>query len=600
MAYDENVPQDTNEVGSDIDQMRENFSLLGDLFEAIGITVDDSSFEFTANNVQEALDSLDNAENTDAIQDLVAAFISWGDKLSGSYDDSAGTLTVSTSALDQEEVDDFVASMVQAGNAITVSRDDASDQITISVDESAISHDNISDVQPNQHEDTALYDSNGNKVAEVDADGNIDVLRNSIDTVSTLTATTVDADNIILSGEYGARWDRSNSSPSLTRLGSAQGLGISDQSITNGTKKVSDFDNIWPWAGMKRCNLADDGTVNAFYGDADYAEDGSNGQVMVRIPKFYYYHPRNGNIDDFWISPKPKPNYEIHPDFVRGGEIKDFIYVGAYEATIYDSSAGSYVGDGITYDYSNDIMASVADLQPISGNSNHLDILEARQLASNRGSGWAQHDFFNMTAWQLLAVVEYANFNFQSVLSEGITNLDSGSGNHSQNTGHTSSLGNSSGEVVISTLENGATGATETYACSYRGIENPYGNLWNFTDGFFVKDDGYYIESDPSNWNSDGAGYTHIPTTPINSDGYIDDIDYLTELDYQFFASSTGGSSSTYLCDYQWSHDSGETNILLLGGRWSRGSKAGLFCSHLALGVGRSYRAFGSRLEFVG
>ena len=203
MAYDENVPQDTNEVGSDIDQMRENFSLLGDLFEAIGITVDDSSFEFTANNVQEALDSLDNAENTDAIQDLVAAFISWGDKLSGSYDDSAGTLTVSTSALDQEEVDDFVASMVQAGNAISISRDDASDQITISVDESAISHDNISDVspsdhhdkttsseidhanvsnvQPNQHEDTALYDSNGNKVAEVDADGNIDVLGNSID-----------------------------------------------------------------------------------------------------------------------------------------------------------------------------------------------------------------------------------------------------------------------------------------------------------------------------------------------------------------------------------------------------------------------------------
>ena len=49
-----------------------------------------------------------------------------------------------------------------------------------------------------------------------------------------------------------------------------------------------DFDNISPWKGMKRCNLADDGTVNAYYGDVGYIEDGSNGQVMVEIPKFYY------------------------------------------------------------------------------------------------------------------------------------------------------------------------------------------------------------------------------------------------------------------------------------------------------------------------
>ncbi|MCF8012668.1 MAG: hypothetical protein K9L56_15475, partial [Clostridiales bacterium] len=227
------------------------------------------------------------------------------------------------------------------------------------------------------------------------------------------------------------------------------------------------------------------------------------------------------------------------------------------------------------------------------------DILEARQLASNRGSGWAQNDFFNMTAWQLLAVVEYASFDFQSVLSEGITNLDWGDNNHSQNTGHTSSLGNSSGEVVISTLENGAAGDDETYACSYRGIENPYGNIRSFTDGVYIKDDGYYIESDPSNWNSDGAGYTHIPTAPINSDGYIDDIDHLTEFDYHFLGDSTGGSSSTYLCDYQYSHDSGEVNILLLGGLWADGSRAGLFYSYLYGDVGYSGRYLGSRIEYV-
>jgi len=244
-------------------------------------------------------------------------------------------------------------------------------------------------------------------------------------------------------------------------------------------------------------------------------------------------------------------------------------------------------------------MASVADLQPISGDTDNLDILEARELAGNRGAGWAQNDFFNATAWQLLAVVEYANFNFQSVLSEGITNLDWNSVNDGQDTGHTSSLGNSSGEIVIDPLDRGS-GDSETYACSYRGIENPYGNMRNFTDGIFIKDDGYYIESDPANWNDNGAGYTHIPTTPIESDDYIDDIDYLTELDYQFFASSTGGSSSTYLCDKQYSHDGGEVNILLLGGSWNRGSAAGLFLSYLSHDVTYSRADFGSRLEFVG
>ena len=439
--------------------------------------------------------------------------------------------------------------------------------------------------------DQDAINENGQAQRDIDFQG-----EHSITNLSTLSA-----DNVIYSGEYGVRWDQSNSSPELTRTKSSYGLSVAKRSTSYGHIIDSPFDRIWPWAGMRRCNLADDGTVNAYYGDDDYAEDGSNGQVMVEIPRFYYYSNNNGTDYDFAISPLNKSGYSVHPGFVRGGEVKDYTYVGAYKATVYDDSASAYVGDGITFDYANDIMASVAGFQPISGDTDHFDIEETRQLANNRGTGWAQNDFFNVTAWQLLAVIEYASFNFQSVLSEGITNLDSGTGNHSQNTGHTSSLGNASGEVVIAEgdLENGATGG-DTQACSYRGIENPFGNICNFTDGIFIKDDGYYIESDPANWNSDGSGYTHIPTTPINSNGYIDDIDYLTELDYQFFASSTGGSTSTYLCDYQYGHDSGEVNILISGGAWAYGSGAGLFYLYSNYNVGASVRDLGARLEFIG
>ncbi|MCF8009524.1 MAG: hypothetical protein K9K32_07130, partial [Halanaerobiales bacterium] len=377
----------------------------------------------------------------------------------------------------------------------------------------------------------------------------------------------------------------------MTRLEGASGLS------------QSDFDNIYPWAGMRRVNLADDGTVNAYYGDPTYAEDGSNGQVMVEIPKFYYRVEKlsvsGEEVTRWYVSNQQKTGFDVHPAFVRDGEEKDFIYIGAYEATIFDNSASAYAGDGITYDYSNDIMASVADLQPISGNNDHLDILEARQLATNRGTGWTQQDYLTRSAIQLLYYIEYANMNIQSTISEGITNLDSGSGNHSQNTGHTSSLGNDSGEVVISSLENGATGATETYACSYRGIENPFGNIWEFMDGLFIKDDGYYFESDINNWNNDGNGYTHIHTQPINTSGYIDNISYYNGFDFGFIGESTSGGSSSYLCDYQWSHDSGEVNIARVGGYWNHGSQAGVSSLHLHRVASASIRSISARLLYI-
>lgn len=55
-----------------------------------------------------------------------------------------------------------------------------------------------------------------------------------------------------------------------------------------GRSAGSDFDVFRMFGGRKRCNVADDGTINAYYGDEDYTEDGTNGQVMVYQPKFYY------------------------------------------------------------------------------------------------------------------------------------------------------------------------------------------------------------------------------------------------------------------------------------------------------------------------
>lgn len=391
----------------------------------------------------------------------------------------------------------------------------------------------------------------------------------------------------LLDGEiYGVEWNQTTDT--YTRLADAKNL-------TAG----ADFDDTAGWA-MKRCNLADDGTVNAFYGEAGYAEDGSNGQVMVRIPKFYYRAEIN-DVEDkiyrWYISAEPLSGFSIHPAFVRNGIEKDYVYIGAYEATLYDDSAIDYVGDGVTYDYANDMLASVAGLQPLSGNTDHFDIVEARQLAQNRGAGWNLQDFFTVSAVQLLYLVEYADFNTQSAISESITNLDSGTGNHAQNTGHTSTLGNDTGEVVISTLENGATGATETYAMSYRGIENLYGNIWNFVDGVNINDNVPYVAD--NNFASDvfSGEYESLGVILSSTNGYASDIAYNNNYNFGFLPVEVSGSSSTELADYY--HQSSGQMVALLGGSWTDGSRAGGFRWYLDSSSTGSARAIGARLAFI-
>lgn len=50
----------------------------------------------------------------------------------------------------------------------------------------------------------------------------------------------------------------------------------------------NDFNDYVMYGGRMRCNVSDNGTITAFYGDSNYRDDGSNGQVMIYQPKFYY------------------------------------------------------------------------------------------------------------------------------------------------------------------------------------------------------------------------------------------------------------------------------------------------------------------------
>jgi len=408
----------------------------------------------------------------------------------------------------------------------------------------------------------------------------------------------------------------------FTRLANAVGLSAGD-----------DFDQFIPFGGRRRCNLSDAGAVNKYYGDTGYAEDGSQGQVMVWQPKFYYkvvplkmvkntdtagakgYKLRKAN---YFISGSPHVGFKLHPAFIKpDGTERDGYFIGAYEACIYDVSASTYImDDSQVMDNANDKLSSIAGNRPISGLSQDFTRVKAEQMAQNRGSKW--HGMYTQIAMAefLLMFVEGAG-NLQNVFGKGIVDLASGSGNEGGATGSTASFGNKSGEAASTTCYPGGTATTYSVSgkrsISYRGVENPWGNLWKFVYGINIWGNGTmgggepYVCSNPANFaeSQNSGNYVGAGFTVANADGYINALAYpdsgKEEFDWMLMPNEVGngGDSSLPIGDYFYkTANLNGYRIALLGARWDVGLEAGLYWS-LPGGVGYRYRNISARLVFA-
>lgn len=246
----------------------------------------------------------------------------------------------------------------------------------------------------------------------------------------------------------------------------------------------SDFDQYTMYGGRMRCNVADDGTINAFYGDSTYRDDGSNGQVMIYQPKFYYQRSilntsnlTNGTAilhEQLIISSRKLPGFKVAPIFKSGNEELDYILLSAYEGTI-----------------SNNKLVSIANNKP-AGN---LTIAEAEAKASAHGTGWHIESLAAVATNQMLEMVEFGSMNGQVSLESGISNISEVQNiNCSSITGSTIDLGNATGHATQTTNEKSGSTTLETEAgkraISYRGMENPWGNMWKMICDVNIKGDG--------------------------------------------------------------------------------------------------------------
>lgn len=350
---------------------------------------------------------------------------------------------------------------------------------------------------------------------------------------------------------FGVCWDTSNSSTALTRLTpSTDPYGLVTKSVTTEPKPAvgtgagsSPFDSFMPWSGMKECNLNNAGAVTAWKGDSGFSR--SNNFTMVFIPEFYVAAKRNGTKQYFYVSDKPKTGMTKHPGSGK--------YVGRY--TVPGSKSG---------------VTSTVNITRTTARSN----------AKQNGDKWHLYDFATYCAIIFLYIVEFADWNCQSKIGKGSVDVTS------------SPYAN--GVTDVMTYHTGAknkVSSLDSVGVQYRWIENLWGNVYQWVDGFNADGTTAYYCTDPSKYADDTAtGYTNIGTLPGN--GWIKD---LTVTDNGLLIpKTTGGSDSTYIPDYATS--SLGWCVPYVGGNWGGGSFAGLLCFYANYGSSSSHLSISARL----
>lgn len=265
----------------------------------------------------------------------------------------------------------------------------------------------------------------------------------------------------------------------------------------------SDFDKFTLYGGRKRCVVDRAGNIQYFLTGEEDPATLTNQRIMVYQPSFYYLRVplsvskvNNGykiNKEHLYLSDQKYAGFMLHPLFRdENGNALRYVLLPAFESGTYRVNSNSYeLDDAQDVDLENDCLVSIINAKPISGQSQNFTFDAAKRMCENNGQGWKMTNLAFESANQMLMMVEYGSPNIQNTFNIGITKLTSTSGiNFSCNTGSTLRLGNTSGQA-LSTI-NVRNGNSTTYtsagqcAISYRGMENPFGNMWRFIDGVTI------------------------------------------------------------------------------------------------------------------
>jgi len=394
---------------------------------------------------------------------------------------------------------------------------------------------------------------------------------------------------------------------------------------------------------MRRCILNDDGTVNYYLHPTDSTKkdsgaaaklDGTDGMYMVELPDHYAKFEFDGNNYMPLISEYPLPGFHK----VRK------CYRSAVEATIdrtvaatpklaaVCNTAAAFRGGNNNAAWDGTYRSLLGLPATATSLTNFRAYARNRGTAGLNGAGWNcdLYEAQRTTYW--LFVIEYATRNSQAEfnaqpdangykqggLGAGVTTLESAKWNTLNGyypfipCGTTNSLGNATGVVNFTMPAEYNPGGTALVVKvpSYRGIENPFGHIWSWTDGCLclIQSNAaggrsiFYTCDDPALFGSTEAALANyqergdLPRT----EGYVKTLmvgEYGENMPI-----AVGASSSTYFCDYFYTSipESGQAlRGVLFGGIATSGTLAGLAYANTHHAPSLTDARIGSRLCFI-
>ena len=370
----------------------------------------------------------------------------------------------------------------------------------------------------------------------------------------------------------------------------------------------NDFNTYTMYGGRKRCNVNASGAITAWYGDNAYRDDGTNGDVMIYQPKFYYKRTIDktanaieGKIvrkETLLISEVQQTGFKLHPRFKSASnEELEYILLPAYEGSAYDVSNSSFIrNDGGNVDFDNDYLMSCASSKPITGTNNSLNITNAEKLATNKGTGWHITDMGVESINQMLFMVEYATLNGQAAIGAGYSKTSS-----ITEAGLTANLGNASGEAP----QSAATGAR---AVSYRGYENWWGNTWCFIGGINVIGNNNskigvpYVATSFSYDLQNFNGYESVGFNVSKQSSWISGMGYgNSNYDWIYLpAECSGANSAVPVGDNFWAMTNfNSVSIIGIGGTYSFDTYDGPFYYSCDRDTNYTANAYNARVMFI-
>ena len=420
----------------------------------------------------------------------------------------------------------------------------------------------------------------------------------------------------------GVKWDSTSSSPTLTRLD--EDLEEIPGSYINWPK----YCNRHPiWGQMWRCNLTAGGVATFGTNPRGDGLTLTDDYTMVRIPRVYHRFVYDDG-DWYWlVSPEPSSGFDLHPAFYQRGNSAaptEQIYVGAYTAGANGGTTAANAAYNTLYatNWTGLKLTSKSGVKNLTGLTASGTMAQFETAGNAIGTGWGLMSFHTLNLLQLLFYTEYASFDSQSKVGLGRMNA---SNTAAAITGtYLNQVGEGAGTNIQSLLAaNGTYGSTtnDYHSVVWRGIENLWGNIWQWIPGYNTTDTSHRIlKRDGTGTIADvmasGSYEEIVDPIPLNGTtrvsgadagtychGYVSafDRDSSNILGPMFIPGALLGASDQYLTDYFYSHQSGisQTGVLRVGGAWDSGLAAGAGCRVSDCGPSSVHATIGGRLEAI-